>query len=62
MAEVGAAGDQGQVKQEVDELTKQVDEIAIEEVFSFVFNFYNEKHRKRKKNRVDRKSKYYHVE
>ena len=35
MAEVGAAGDQGQVKQEVDELTKQVDEIAIEEVFYF---------------------------
>merc|ERR1712131_580404 len=31
MAEVGAAGDQGQVKQEVDELAKQVDDIVVDE-------------------------------
>lgn len=42
MAEVGAAGDQGQVKQDVDELAKQVDAIAVDEVF-YRFEYHSEK-------------------
>ena len=43
MAEVGAAGDQGQVKQEVDELAKQVDAIVVDEVL-YIFNIISKKY------------------
>ena len=42
MAEVGAAGDQGQVKQEVDELAKQVEAIVVDEVL-YTLNMLSKK-------------------